>query len=222
MSFYSTPARPDEIYHHGVLGQKWGVRRYQNVDGTLTDAGKKRYGSSEGFKSSGSIKKSGRSKKSSNSSDQKKGLSDNQKKAFKIGATATVTALAAIGTAYLVKSGKASATIDAGKKITEKTVSIGKKAVDKVMSKTTHGKFMNMSEKELDSYINRMSKVKKSIDYHNTIEHPLRGRAKKIVTKTIETAATGAATYLVGTTVDKQLDKNQLSDYMRRGGAKKK
>lgn len=31
-----------ELYHHGVKGQKWGVRRYQNLDGTLTAAGKKR------------------------------------------------------------------------------------------------------------------------------------------------------------------------------------
>lgn len=31
------------IQHHGILGQKWGVRRYQNSDGTLTEAGKKRY-----------------------------------------------------------------------------------------------------------------------------------------------------------------------------------
>lgn len=31
-----------ELYHHGIKGQKWGVRRYQNADGTLTAAGKKR------------------------------------------------------------------------------------------------------------------------------------------------------------------------------------
>lgn len=33
----------NELYHHGILGQKWGVRRYQNEDGSLTPAGKKRY-----------------------------------------------------------------------------------------------------------------------------------------------------------------------------------
>lgn len=33
----------NELYHHGVKGMKWGVRRYQNADGTLTAAGKKRY-----------------------------------------------------------------------------------------------------------------------------------------------------------------------------------
>lgn len=32
-----------ELYHHGVKGQKWGVRRYQFADGSLTPAGKKRY-----------------------------------------------------------------------------------------------------------------------------------------------------------------------------------
>lgn len=34
-----------ELYHWGIKGQKWGVRRYQNEDGTLTESGKARYNS---------------------------------------------------------------------------------------------------------------------------------------------------------------------------------
>lgn len=32
-----------ELYHHGIKGQKWGIRRYQNEDGTFTEEGRKRY-----------------------------------------------------------------------------------------------------------------------------------------------------------------------------------
>ena len=32
-----------ELKHYGILGMKWGVRRYQNKDGALTTAGKKKY-----------------------------------------------------------------------------------------------------------------------------------------------------------------------------------
>lgn len=39
--------KTDQLQHHGVKGQKWGVRRYQTLDGKLTSAGRKHYGYSD-------------------------------------------------------------------------------------------------------------------------------------------------------------------------------
>ena len=89
--------REDELYHHGIKGQKWGVRRFQNPDGTLTSAGRKRYGD-------------GNSRDASSDSGKKKGLTEGQKKALKVGAaivgTTAVAALAAYSGSSYVKQAK--------------------------------------------------------------------------------------------------------------------
>lgn len=43
MDINITPEIKKYLSHHGIKGQKWGVRRFQNKDGSLTDAGEKRY-----------------------------------------------------------------------------------------------------------------------------------------------------------------------------------
>lgn len=48
MSYYERPLRPDELMHSGVPGMKWGIRRYQNPDGTLTELGKRRLAQGRG------------------------------------------------------------------------------------------------------------------------------------------------------------------------------
>ena len=50
-----TCTRQGELYHHGIKGQKWGVRRFQNKDGSLTPAGERRYDDSDGVKRNKSI-----------------------------------------------------------------------------------------------------------------------------------------------------------------------
>ena len=43
MSNYNDYLELHELYHHGIIGQKWGVRRFQNEDGSLTEAGQRKY-----------------------------------------------------------------------------------------------------------------------------------------------------------------------------------
>ena len=52
MSYYYVAGLPcsTELYHHGIIGQKWGIRRWQNKDGSLTTEGRRHYGVSEATK----------------------------------------------------------------------------------------------------------------------------------------------------------------------------
>lgn len=116
----------DELYHWGIKGMKWGVRRYQNKDGTLTSEGKKHYAQDHEDYTRAHTKKSVREMSDSELNARINRLQKERQysqltaspskvqKAIKIAAT-TATALGTITTLY----NNGSAVMKLGKNIVE-------------------------------------------------------------------------------------------------------
>lgn len=94
MDYLDKPDPQTFIAHHGIKGQKWGVRRFQNADGSLTKAGKERYNEQNSSDSS------------DNHENQKFHLTEKQKKYCKTVAIATGAALVAYAGFKLADSGE--------------------------------------------------------------------------------------------------------------------
>lgn len=123
MDYIITRVQDEFLEHHGIKGQKWGVRRYENADGTLTEEGKKRYGVSNGGtgndrlakKYSKSIKKLSKAYRNADLNQQIKDYSKYEKRAQtakKIGDTSLgialpTTGIFALTTPYNISAAKA-------------------------------------------------------------------------------------------------------------------
>ena len=157
------------LYHHGILGQRWGVRRYQNKDGTRTAAGKRRARANREFVKSetidlktGKVVKTETAEKSTESSAAKvKEFVVKHKKAVLVtGGVATYAALHKIGQMNVNKDNTVKAYAKVGAQTLEKGIKEGvkdgllsgsKKAISTVIS----GSMMRGTKNLMDMYVGK-------------------------------------------------------------------
>lgn len=152
-----------ELYHWGIKGQKWGIRRYQNKDGSLTPAGRKRYAEetekAEAAKGSVSVEKS-------------------VKKAINSGNIDDVTKWRKDMTNDELK--KALERVDLEKKVVNKNSEISTRRRTTMGTKKVARSF---SEDDLDRELARLKKEKEYVDLATAINQNGRSAASKTISK---------------------------------------
>lgn len=137
----------DELYHHGIKGQRWGVRRYQNEDGSLTSAGRARY-------NVGEFGKTVKNKVSNTLSRTKQSVSTKMqsvdkekiKKAVIIGASVAAAAAVTYGGYKLAQANP-------------DMVMYGKYKIRQLLGKTSNNVKADWSDKPGDDSFNKMAKA---------------------------------------------------------------
>lgn len=180
------------LEHHGILGMKWGKRRYQNPDGTLTAEGKARYGSGTSLEGA-NTDRNGRFKRAA-------------KTAGKVAATgAAVVAGVAVGKRSNPKqAGKA---FTSASTIAEKSAKIaGKTKVGP--SEETVKKIKSMSDDELRKAINRQQMEQQ---YAKLLESDIsvgKTKTEAILEAIGDVFAVGGSTATIAATVKKVMNSN--------------
>lgn len=185
----------NELYHHGIKGQKWGVRRFQNSDGTRTAAGKKRYYSSDS------------DSKNKTPKDYSK-----LKKAAKVVGIAAGTAALAYGAYKFSKSDAGKAFIENHRQRSSMIKDV--KNMYKMDSKDVMEKLGDLRVKKefMDTTYSLLSS---SAD-------PTTRMLKESGRKVASAALTGIGTYSMYALLNKKVDPKQLANYAFANPNKKK
>ena len=178
----------DYLYHHGILGQKWGVRRFQNEDRTLTPAGKERY------------------RKNSSTHNPRDDKKEAAKKIAKTG-------LAVAGTAALAYGGYKLATSDAAKEF-----AASQKVRVAMAKKASLLNLHKMDGRDLNAAIDRLEKEEKlrSLTYKalTSSADPKKQMAINSGRKILEAAVAGVASYAGYAALSGKFDRRQASGYI--------
>lgn len=211
MAYYMVAGLPysAELYHHGIKGQKWGLRRFQQENGTLTSAGRERYADAiakSAANASGSTKNSG---SSAGSSQRKEKL----KKIAKAAAITAGTAAVAYGTYKLAKSGALSNVTNSinSSDRAEKRTTTASRIKDAAFS-------FKMSDEELLSKITRLeNEVKLTNLTYDSIMNPSDPKKRIILNagkKTAETVLAGVGIYGIKALLTKKISPKEAADYL--------
>ena len=211
MSVYYVAGLPysDELFHHGIKNQKWGVRRFQYLNGTLTPAGKERY--------SNKIASSGKS------NDEVLDRNPKLKKALKIAGIAAAAGLTAYGMYKLGQSGAFKSVVNVTKEYGS-NVNQDLRARSRMLKDAAQARFMKTQELdakigELSKRIELMNKTKEALTMSGD---PNKDMAIKAGQKVISSALTGAAAYIGYSALSKRFNREQAAQYAFPNPNKKK